>query len=76
MADDRPYELNANGEPTGLVELPVQWILDDAPLFNPLGQRYANPREVLEVWMDEFDVAYEEGTVFVLTGNGTLQAFR
>lgn len=67
MADDRPYELVANGEPTGLVELPVQWILDDAPLFNPLGQRYASPREVLEVWKDEFDVAYEEGTVFVLT---------
>ena len=40
MADDRPYELNANGKPTGLVELPVDWILDDAPLFNPLGDRY------------------------------------
>ncbi|MDX1480382.1 MAG: polysaccharide deacetylase [Woeseiaceae bacterium] len=67
MADDRPYELVANGQPTGLVELPVQWILDDAPLFNPLGERYASPREVLEVWKDEFDVAYEEGTIFVLT---------
>lgn len=67
MADDRPYEIVANGQPTGLVELPVQWILDDAPLFNPLGNRYANPREVLEVWKDEFDVAYDEGTIFVLT---------
>ena len=67
MADDRPYELVADGEPTGMVELPVQWILDDAPLFNPLGQRYASPREVLQVWKDEFDVAYDEGTVFVLT---------
>jgi peptidoglycan/xylan/chitin deacetylase (PgdA/CDA1 family) len=67
MADDRPYELVADGEATGMVELPVQWILDDAPLFNPLGQRYASPREVLQVWKDEFDVAYREGTVFVLT---------
>lgn len=67
MADDRPYELLANGEPTGLTELPVQWILDDAPLFNPLGVRYANPRDVLTVWKDEFDVAREEGTIFVLT---------
>lgn len=67
MADDRPYELVADGEPTGMVELPVQWILDDAPLFNPLGQRYASPREVLQVYKDEFDMAYEEGTVFVLT---------
>ncbi len=67
MADDRPYEIVADGEPTGLVELPVQWILDDAPLFNPLGDRYTNPRELLTVWKDEFDVAREEGTVFVLT---------
>jgi len=67
MADDRPYELNANGKPTGLVELPVDWILDDAPLFNPLGDRYASPREILQVYKDEFDMAYAEGTVFVLT---------
>ena len=67
MADDRPYELTANGEATGLVELPVDWILDDAPLMNPLGDRYANPRDVLQVFKDEFDIAYEEGTTFVLT---------
>ena len=67
MADDRPYELNAHGEPTGLVELPVDWILDDAPLMNPLGDRYSSPREVLQVYKDEFDIAYEEKTAFVLT---------
>jgi peptidoglycan/xylan/chitin deacetylase (PgdA/CDA1 family) len=67
MADDRPYELNANGTPTGLVELPVDWILDDAPLMNPLNDRYSNPRDVLQVFKDEFDIAYEEGTSFVLT---------
>lgn len=67
MADDRPYELMADGEATGLVELPVDWILDDAPLFNPLGDRYSPPRDVLQVFKDEFDVAYEEGTMFLLT---------
>ncbi|MEJ2539020.1 MAG: polysaccharide deacetylase [Gemmatimonadota bacterium] len=67
MADDRPYEILARGEPTGLVELPVSWKLDDAPLFNPLGARYANPREVMQVWMDAFDVAWEEETMFLLT---------
>jgi hypothetical protein len=35
MADDRPYELVQDGEPTGVVELPIEWILNDAPLFNP-----------------------------------------
>lgn len=67
MADDRPYEIVANGEATGFVELPVDWILDDAPLMYPLGDRYSNPREVLEVYKDEFDVAYAEGTMFLLT---------
>jgi peptidoglycan/xylan/chitin deacetylase (PgdA/CDA1 family) len=67
MADDRPYELLQNGKPTGLVEIPVEWILDDAPLFDPRGERYSPPRDVAQVWMDEFDKAYEEGTMFVLT---------
>ena len=67
MHDDRPYELLQDGEPTGVVELPVEWILDDAPLLNPLGSRYMNPRDVMHVWMDEFDKAWEEGTMFLLT---------
>jgi peptidoglycan/xylan/chitin deacetylase (PgdA/CDA1 family) len=67
MHDDRPYELLQDGEPTGVVELPVEWILDDAPLLNPLGTRYMNPRDVMQVWMDEFDKAWEEGTIFLLT---------
>ena len=33
MADDMPYELMSNGEPTGVVELPVEWLLDDYPYF-------------------------------------------
>lgn len=67
MADDRPYELMQAGKATGLVELPVEWILDDAPLFDPRGDRYSAPRDVARVWMDEFDRAYEEGTMFLLT---------
>ena len=67
MSDDRPYELMADGEPTGLVELPVEWILDDAPLMNPRGNSYTPPRELLQVYIDEFDKAYEEGTMFLLT---------
>ncbi|MBI3792122.1 MAG: polysaccharide deacetylase [Gemmatimonadetes bacterium] len=67
MADDRAYELTQNGQATGLVELPVEWILDDAPLFDPRGQSYASPRDVARVWMDEFDKAYAEGTMLVLT---------
>jgi peptidoglycan/xylan/chitin deacetylase (PgdA/CDA1 family) len=67
MSDDSPYELVADGQATGIVELPVEWILDDAPLLNPRGDRYSPPEQLLKVWMDEFDKAYEEGTTFVLT---------
>jgi peptidoglycan/xylan/chitin deacetylase (PgdA/CDA1 family) len=67
MADDRPYELLAPDGPTGLVELPVEWILDDYPLMNPLGDRYTPPRELLQVYIDEFDMAYAEGGMFLLT---------
>ena len=67
MSDDSPYELMADGQPTGIVELPVEWINDDAPLLNPRGDRYGAPDQLLKVWIDEFDKAYEEGTNFVLT---------
>jgi peptidoglycan/xylan/chitin deacetylase (PgdA/CDA1 family) len=67
MADDSPYELLQNGQPTGIVELPVEWILDDAPLFNPLGNSYSPPRDVAQVWIDEFERAYAEGSMLLLT---------
>jgi peptidoglycan/xylan/chitin deacetylase (PgdA/CDA1 family) len=67
MADDSPYELLQRGQPTGVVEIPVEWINDDAPLFDPRGTSYMNPRDVAKVWIDEFDRAYADGTMFVLT---------
>ncbi len=33
MADEDCYELLLDGEPTGIVELPVEWIRDDAVYF-------------------------------------------
>lgn len=71
MADDECYELLAAGEPTGLVEIPVEWIRDDAPYF--MMERYGSlrpytpPRGVLTIWTDEFDAAYAEGGLFQLT---------
>ena len=71
MADDRPYEILEAGKPTGVVELPVEWLLDDYPYFG--FERYADvrphitPNEVFEIWAAEFDKAHEEGTLFVLT---------
>lgn len=67
MADDDPYELVVSGRLTGIVELPVTWVLDDYPLLNVQGNRYSAPSDVLEVWKDEFDRAYAEGSMFLLT---------
>ena len=75
MADDR-HELVQDGEPTGVVELPVEWILDDAPLFNPHGNSYMNPRDVMQVWIDEFDKAWEEGTMFLRTMHPHVTGYR
>lgn len=71
MADDRPYRLVSAGQDAGLIELPVEWILDDWPYFQldwGSGQvSMRNADDVLSIWRDEFDVAYDEGTMFILT---------
>ena len=68
MAMDQPYELDSHDQPTGLIELPVTWILDDYPYY---GEKAAGsmprPENVFEVYKAEFDGAYQEGTTFILT---------
>ncbi|MGH7918771.1 MAG: polysaccharide deacetylase family protein [Candidatus Dormibacteraceae bacterium] len=71
MADDEPYELVANGRSTGIVEIPVEWIRDDAVYYAmdryTSLRPYTPPSGVLEVWRREFDGAYSEGGLFQLT---------
>ena len=71
MADEDCYELLLDGEPTGIVELPVEWIRDDAVYFMMhrfSGLRpYTPPGDVFDIFRREFDAAWEEGGVFQLT---------
>jgi peptidoglycan/xylan/chitin deacetylase (PgdA/CDA1 family) len=71
MADDDPYELLADGNATGIVELPPEWIRDDAVYFNMQrfsGLRpYTAPSAVEEIFKAEFDGAWQEGGLFLLT---------
>jgi len=71
MADDDPYELVEAGERTGMVELPVEWIRDDAPYFNmnrfAALRPYTPPPAVLDIFRREFDRAWDEGGLFLLT---------
>ena len=68
MASDDAYELLLDGQPTGLVELPIERILDDFPYFGG-GANGSNPSldAVYEVFAAEFDVAREERGLYLLT---------
>ena len=61
-------QLLLDGQPTGIVELPIERILDDFPYFGG-GANGSNPsqQDVLDVFKDEFDLAYEERGLFILT---------
>lgn len=71
MADEDCYELLLHGEPTGIVELPVEWIRDDAVYF--IMHRfqslrpYTPPSDVFNIFRREFEAAYEAGGIFQLT---------
>jgi len=71
MGDDEPYELLEDGKPTGIVELPVEWIKDDYPYFGmdrlSTVRPYTAPSLVGEIWRREFDGAYAERGLFLLT---------
>ena len=71
MADEDCYELLLDGEPTGIVELPVEWIRDDAVYF--MMHRFQSlrphtpPSSVFEIFKRELDAAWEMGGIFQLT---------
>ena len=71
MGDDEPYELVEDGAPTGVVELPVEWIKDDYPYFGmdrlSAIRPHTAPSLVGEVWRREFEGAYVERGLFLLT---------
>lgn len=82
MADDvRPHLARAGttasaesydpGRPSGVVELPVAWELDDFPHFaflnRPMYLGLRTPDEVFALWRDEFDFCHESAGTFTLT---------
>lgn len=70
MGDDRPCLITTPDGP--LVELPVQWLLDDAVYYRatppPGTPRFlGHPSQVSETWTAEFEGLAAEGGCFVLT---------
>lgn len=53
------------GQETDLVEIPASWYLDDLPpmMFiksSPNSHGFVNPRDIEELWRDQFDWVYRE----------------
>jgi peptidoglycan/xylan/chitin deacetylase (PgdA/CDA1 family) len=80
FADEDCYEILENGEPTGIVELPVEWIRDDAPYLSmnrgSWQRPYTPPAGVLDIWRRELDGAFAEGGIFQLTCHPHIIGYR
>jgi peptidoglycan/xylan/chitin deacetylase (PgdA/CDA1 family) len=66
QALDEPYEIMSRGKPTGIVELAIDWTLTETPYLGQNG-RMPSPTLLYQLYKEEFDGAYSEGTMFVLT---------
>jgi peptidoglycan-N-acetylglucosamine deacetylase len=68
MGDDIPYFLDT---PHGrLAEVPVQWLLDDAPFYRHVygaTNAIAEPDRVVRQWIQEFRGMHRENACFILT---------
>jgi peptidoglycan/xylan/chitin deacetylase (PgdA/CDA1 family) len=80
MADEDCYELLLRGDPTGVVELPVEWVRDDAVYFSMNRfaslRPYTPPTDVFETFRRELDSAWEEGGIFQLTMHPHIIGYR
>ena len=66
QAMDEPYEIKSNNKDTGIVELPIDWTLTETPYLGRDGHM-PSPMLLFQLYRDEFDGAYSEGTMFILT---------
>ena len=64
MNQDLPYFIKSSPEGRLLVELPVDWCLDDWPVFE---MDRKSVKTVREIWQSEFDALYSAGSLFNLT---------
>jgi peptidoglycan/xylan/chitin deacetylase (PgdA/CDA1 family) len=67
MASDDAYEVTIDGRASGVIELPIERILDDAPYYGAANGSLPSPELIDQIYRAEFDVAYEEGGLYVLT---------
>ncbi|HTR37327.1 MAG TPA: polysaccharide deacetylase [Bryobacteraceae bacterium] len=68
LAADEPYEIVSRGQPSGVIELPISEIDNDYPYYGETANgALPSPDAVFQIYKAEFDLAYEERTLFILT---------
>jgi peptidoglycan/xylan/chitin deacetylase (PgdA/CDA1 family) len=70
-----PYRILAHGQDTGVLELPIDWTLTETPYLGAEGHM-PSPDLLFQLYKQEFDGAYKEGTTFVLTLHPYLSGHR
>ena len=75
QALDEPYEILSRGKATGVVELAIDWTLTETPFLGQAG-KMPSPELLYQLYKDEFDGAYQEGTTFILTLHPYLSGHR
>src|SRR5215472_5352625 len=75
QALDEPYEIRSRGDDTGVVELAIDWTLTETPYLGQNGHM-PSPELLYQLYKDEFDGAYREGTTFILTLHPYLSGHR
>jgi len=68
LAADEPYEIVSNGQPSGVIELPISEIDNDFVYYGETANgAMPSPEAVFQIYKAEFDLAFEERTLFILT---------
>jgi peptidoglycan-N-acetylglucosamine deacetylase len=68
LAADEPYEIASEGKPSGVIELPISEVDNDYPYYGETANgALPSPEAVFQVYKAEFDLAFEERTMFILT---------
>jgi peptidoglycan/xylan/chitin deacetylase (PgdA/CDA1 family) len=75
QSSEIPYKILAHGQDTGVIELPIDWTLTETPYLGAQGHM-PSPDLLFELYKQEFDGAYREGTTFILTFHPFLSGHR
>jgi peptidoglycan/xylan/chitin deacetylase (PgdA/CDA1 family) len=68
LAADEPYEIVSNGQPSGVIEIPISEIDNDYVYYGETANgALPFPEALFQIYKAEFDLALEERTLFVLT---------